>query len=161
MLRRLLEDKIIQALTTMRVVAMLGPRQVGKTTVALESAKNKLDKDVVYLDLERDSGLGRLNEPETYLQRFANKLLIIDEVQRKPDLFRTLRSLVDQRKRAGERAGQFLLLGSASRDLIQHSSETLAGRIRFLELSPFSIFELLGSAPLDFEFEKLWMRGVS
>lgn len=159
MLRRLLEDKIIQALTTMPVVAILGPRQVGKTTLALEIANNKLDKDVVYLDLERDSDLGRLNEPETYLQRFANKLLIIDEVQRKPDLFRTLRSLVDERKRAGERAGQFLLLGSASRDLIQHSSETLAGRIRFLELSPFSIFELLSNAPQDFDIEKLWMRG--
>jgi predicted AAA+ superfamily ATPase len=159
MLRRLLEDKIIQALTTMPVVALLGPRQVGKTTLALEIANNKLDKDVVYIDLERDSDLVRLNEPETYLQRFANKLLIIDEVQRKPDLFRTLRSLVDERKRAGERAGQFLLLGSASRDLIQHSSETLAGRIRFLELSPFSIFELLSNAPQDFDIEKLWMRG--
>lgn len=143
----------------MPVVAILGPRQVGKTTLALEIADNKLDRDVVYLDLERDSDLGRLNEPETYLQRFANKLLIIDEVQRKPDLFRTLRSLVDERKRAGERAGQFLLLGSASRDLIQHSSETLAGRIRFLELSPFSIFELLGHAPQDFDIEKLWLRG--
>ena len=159
MLRRLLEDKIIQALTTMPVVALLGPRQVGKTTLALELANNKLDKDVVYIDLERDSDLGRLNEPETYLQRFANKLLIIDEVQRKPDLFRTLRSLVDERRRAGERAGQFLLLGSASRDLIQHSSETLAGRIRFLELSPFSIFELLSNAPQDFDMERLWMRG--
>ncbi len=159
MLRRLLEDKIIQALTTMPVVALLGPRQVGKTTLALEIANNKLNKDVVYIDLERDSDLGRLNEPETYLQRFANKLLIIDEVQRKPDLFRTLRSLVDERKRAGERAGQFLLLGSASRDLIQHSSETLAGRIRFLELSPFSIFELLSNAPQDFDIEKLWIRG--
>jgi len=159
MLRRLLEDKVIQALTTMPVVALLGPRQVGKTTLALEIANNKLNKDVVYIDLERDSDLGRLNEPETYLQRFANKLLIIDEVQRKPDLFRTLRSLVDERKRAGERAGQFLLLGSASRDLIQHSSETLAGRIRFLELSPFSIFELLSNAPQSFDIEKLWMRG--
>lgn len=159
MIRRLLEDKIIQALTTMPVVAILGPRQVGKTTLALEIANNRLDKEVVYLDLERDSDLARLNQPETYLQRFANKLLIIDEVQRKPDLFRTLRSLVDERKRAGERAGQFLLLGSASRDLIQHSSETLAGRIRFLELSPFSIFELRGNAPQNFDIEKLWMRG--
>ena len=143
----------------MPVVAILGPRQVGKTTLALEIIKNKLDKDVEYIDLERDSDLGRLNEPQTYLQRFANKLLIIDEVQRLPDLFRTLRSLVDERKRAGERAGQFLLLGSASRDLIQHSSETLAGRIRFLELSPFSIFELRGHAPQGFDIERLWMRG--
>lgn len=149
----------MQALTTLPVVAILGPRQVGKTTLALEIANNKLDKEVVYLDLERDSDLGKLDEPETYLQRFDNKLLIIDEVQRKPDLFRTLRSLVDERKRAGEKTGQFLLLGSASRDLIQHSSETLAGRIRFVELSPFSIFELVKNAPMDFDMEKLWMRG--
>lgn len=159
MLQRLLEYKTIQALATMPVVAILGPRQVGKTTLALEIANNKLDKEVVYLDLEGDSDLGRLNEPEAYLQRFANKLLIIDEVQRKPDLFRTLRSLVDERKRTGERVGQFLLLGSASRDLIQHSSGTLAGCIRFLELSPFSILELLSNAPQGFEIEKLWMRG--
>lgn len=159
MIKRLLEDNIIRALATMPVVAILGPRQVGKTTLALEIANNKLDKETVYLDLERDSDLGKLNEPESYLGRFNNKLLIIDEVQRKPDLFRALRSLVDERKRAGERAGQFLLLGSASRDLIQHSSETLAGRIRFLELSPFSIFELAKSASPDFDIEKLWMRG--
>jgi predicted AAA+ superfamily ATPase len=159
MIRRILEDKIIQALTTMPVVAILGPRQVGKTTLALEIINNRLDKEVFYLDLERDSDLSKLNEPETYLQRFDNKLLIIDEVQRKPDLFRTLRSLVDERKRAGERAGQFLLLGSASRDLIQHSTETLAGRIRFLELSPFSIFEMTKNAPREFDIEKLWIRG--
>ncbi len=159
MIRRLLEENVIQALSTMPVVAILGPRQVGKTTLALEIANNKLDKDVVYLDLERDSDLGKLDEAETYLQRFDNKLLIVDEVQRKPDLFRTLRALVDERKRAGERAGQFLLLGSASRELIQHSSETLAGRIRFLELSPFSILELVKNSPLDFDIEKLWMRG--
>ncbi len=159
MIRRLLENKIVQALKTMPVVAILGPRQVGKTTLALEIANNMPGKQVAYLDLERDSDLGKLNEPEGYLQRFDNKLLIIDEVQRTPDLFRTLRSLVDMRKRAGERAGQFLLLGSASRDLIQHSSETLAGRIRFLELSPFSIYELVKNSPQKFDMEQLWMRG--
>ena len=159
MIRRLLEIKIVQALKTMPVVAILGPRQVGKTTLAFEIAKSMPGKQVAYLDLERDSDLGKLDEPESYLQRFDNKLLIIDEVQRKPDLFRTLRSLVDERKRAGERAAQFLLLGSASRDLIQHSSETLAGRIRFLELSPFSIFELVKNAPQKFDMEQLWMRG--
>jgi uncharacterized protein len=79
--------------------------------------------------------LAKLGDPEAYLRRLDNKLLIIDEVQRQPDLFRILRGLVDIRKRQGEKAGQFLLLGSASRDLIQHSSETLVGRVRFLELS--------------------------
>lgn len=159
MIPRLLEENIVQALHTMPVVALLGPRQVGKTTLAFEITKNKLDKEVAYLDLELDSDLAKLNEPEAYLKRFENKLLIIDEVQRKPDLFRVLRSLVDMRKRSGEKSGHFLLLGSASRDLLQQSSETLAGRIRYLELSPLSILELYKADPLGFNVEKLWFRG--
>src|SRR5690606_41107570 len=83
----------------------------------------------------------------------------VDEVQLKPDLFRILRGLVDIRKRNGERAGQFLLLGSASRDLLQQSSETLAGRIRYLELTPFSVLELYSDDPLGFNMEKLWFSG--
>lgn len=159
MIRRSLEKEIIRALNTVPVVSILGPRQVGKTTLALEMANNKLDKEVVYLDLELDSDLAKLNEPEDYLKRFDNKLLIIDEIQRKPDLFRVLRSLVDIRKRTGERAGHFLLLGSASRDLLQHSTETLAGRIRYLELSPFSIPEIYQYDPEGFDIDRLWLRG--
>ncbi len=142
----------------MPVVALLGARQVGKTTLALEIAK-VVGKESAYLDLELDSGLNKLSDAEAYLRRFENKLLIIDEIQRQPDLFRLLRGLVDARKRAGEKAGQFLLLGSASRDLIQHSSETLAGRIRFLELSPLSVLEAHQAEPADFDLEKLWLRG--
>ena len=153
MIRRKLQNVILNALDAMPVVALLGPRQVGKTTLALEVARVGV-KDFVYLDLELDSDLAKLTDAEAYLRRFDNTLLVIDEVQRLPDLFRLLRGLVDIRKRAGERTGQFLLLGSASRDLIQHSSETLAGRIRFLELSPFSVMET-GQANL----EKLWLRG--
>ncbi len=159
MIPRSLESRIVRALKTMPVVAILGPRQAGKTTLALEIANNKSDKEVAWLDLERDSDLAKLAEPEDYLKRFDNKTLIIDEVQRKPDLFRALRSLVDARKRAGEKAGHFLLLGSASRDLIQHSTETLAGRIRYLELTPFSIPELYSSDPQGFDVDKLWLRG--
>ena len=96
---------------------------------------------------------------ENYLRRFDYHLLIIDEVQRKPDLFRILRGLVDIRIRAGEKAGQFLLLGSAPRDLLQHSSETLSGRIRYLELSPFSALEISKTEMLGFNPEKLWFRG--
>lgn len=159
MISRSLESKIIWALKAMPVVAILGPRQAGKTTLALEIANNKLDKEVAWLDLERDSDLAKLAESEDYLKRFDNKTLIIDEVQRKPDLFRALRSLVDARKRSGEKAGHFLLLGSASRDLIQHSTETLAGRIRYLELSPFSIPEIYRNDPQGFDIDKLWLRG--
>jgi predicted AAA+ superfamily ATPase len=116
-------------------------------------------KEYHYLDLELDSDLGKLQDPESYLKRFENKLLIIDEVQRKPDLFRIIRGLVDIRKLAGEKSGQFLLLGSASRDLLQQSSETLAGRIRYLELTPFTAMEIFAVNPLEFNYDKLWFRG--
>jgi predicted AAA+ superfamily ATPase len=158
MIKRLLETGVRTALATMPVVALLGPRQVGKTTLALEVAKS-VDKPTAYLDLELDSDLAKLDDPEAYLRRFENQLLIIDEVQRMPDLFRLLRGLADIRKRAGENSGQFLLLGSASRDLIQHSSETLAGRIRFVELCPFSVLEIQQHRQRTAELEKLWLRG--
>jgi len=146
-------------MTNMPVVALVGPRQVGKTTLALQIAQQHINKKSSYLDLELDTDLSRLDDTESYLRRFENQLLIIDEVQRKPDLFRVLRGLVDIRKRAGENAGQFLLLGSASKDLLQQSSETLAGRIRYLELSPFSVPEVHKNDPLGFNPQKLWFRG--
>ncbi len=119
MIKRLLQKNLIQALKSMPVIVLLGARQVGKTTLAL-AVSELLDKKSVYLDLELDTDLAKLTEAEAYLRRFDNRLLIIDEVQRQADLFRLLRGLVDLRKRAGEKAGHFLLLGSASRDLIQH-----------------------------------------
>ncbi len=158
MMKRGLLPHLLKALETMPVVALLGPRQVGKTTLALMIAK-AIRKKSAYLDLELDTDLAKLADAEAYLRRFGNKLLIIDEVQRQPDLFRLLRGLVDIRKRAGETSAQFLLLGSASRDLIQHSSETLAGRIRFLELSPFSVLEARQDEASTFDLEKLWLRG--
>ena len=105
MLKRLLEQKVLKALDGSPVVALLGPRQSGKTTLALQIADMSQGKEVTYMDLERDSDLARLAEPEDYLRRFAGKLLIIDEVQRKPDLFRLMRSLIDERRRAGEKGG--------------------------------------------------------
>lgn len=159
MIHRTLESKLIQSLKAMPVVVILGPRQVGKTTLALEFAKPLLEKPVHYLDLELDSDLAKLDDPENFLRRFNNQLLVIDEVQRKPDLFRIIRGLVDIRKRAGEKAGHFLLLGSASKDLLQQSSESLAGRIRYLELSPFNFQELYLEDQLGFNSEKLWYRG--
>lgn len=157
MIKRSLQQELIKALQNMPVVALLGARQVGKTTLAL-SISPLIGKKTAYLDLELDSDLAKLTDTEAYLRRFENKLLIIDEVQRQPDLFRLLRGLVDARKRSGEKTAQFLLLGSASRDLIQHSSETLAGRIRFLELSPFSILELFQENN-SVDMETHWLRG--
>ena len=158
MIKRHLSNPILNALNSMPVVALLGARQVGKTTLALEIAKT-IRKPAVYLDLELDSDLAKLHDPENYLKRCSNKLLIIDEVQRKPDLFRTLRSFVDSRIRDGERTGQFLILGSASRDLLRQSAESLAGRIRYLELNPFTILEIRESNADEFDVRNLWLRG--
>ena len=113
MIKRSCSGKLAHALHSMPAVALVGPRQVGKTTLAMEMVP-AMDKPTTYLDLELDSDFNKLSDPESYLSRFRDELLIIDEVQRKPDLFRILRGLIDSRKRAGERTGQFLLLGSAS-----------------------------------------------
>ena len=159
MITRSLENRLNRALDSMPVVALLGPRQVGKTTLALEIAGKRLEKKWAYLDLELESDLSKLTDAESYLKGFEGRLLIIDEVQRRPELFPLLRGLVDARKRKGEKTAQFLLLGSASRDLLYQSSESLAGRIRYLELSPFKVWELHQHDPLGFNVNKLWFRG--
>lgn len=154
MILRSIEPRLLEALENMPTVALLGPRQVGKSTLAHRIADVYTPKPKLLLDLESEFDRTKLSNPEAYLSQFGNHLIIIDEVQRQPELFSTLRVLIDQRKRAGERVGQFLLLGSASRDLLQQSSESLAGRIRYMELSPFQIDEL-PEEPL----EKRWLRG--
>lgn len=132
-------------------VALLGPRQSGKTTLALEAAKNIPS---IYIDLESERDRAKLAQPELYLADHLDKLVILDEVHRAPSLFPVLRGLIDQARRAGKRAGQYLLLGSASLDLLQQSGETLAGRIAYLELGPLNAQET-GEALTD----ALWLRG--
>lgn len=150
MLRRKLSIKLQQSLAEFPVTALVGPRQVGKTTLAKQVvAGMPLDK-TVYLDLELPSDLAKLTEPELYLKGHHNRLVVIDEVQRAPELFPLLRALVDQDRRPG----RFLLLGSASPELSRFGSESLAGRIIYLELAPFSLDET-GSD----EISKLWTRG--
>src|SRR5690606_32555103 len=122
MLQRRLIQKLIYALENMPAVALLGPRQVGKTTLALALSESYIEKKSMYLDLELDSDLSKLYDAEAYLSAFDNHLIIIDEVQLKPELFKTIRALIDRRKRSGESSAQFLILGSASRDLLQQSS---------------------------------------
>ena len=158
MIKRDKEKQLLEALQKMPVVVMIGPRQVGKTTLALEVAK-QINKPNTYLDLESDADFNKLTDAEAYLKRFSDKLLIIDEVQRKPELFRILRGIVDERKRSGEKTGHFLLLGSASADLLQNSSESLAGRVRYIELSPFTFNEIHKIEMDTFNYEKLWLRG--
>lgn len=151
------ECAITAALDAFPVVALLGPRQVGKTTLALEVTA-KLERVTVYLDLERDSDRAKLEEAELYLESHRDELVIIDEVQRRAEIFPLLRSLVDERIRAGQKAAHFFVLGSASRDLLRQSSESLAGRIAYLELTPFSAAELI-AAQSDFDPDRLWLRG--
>jgi hypothetical protein len=139
MISRSLKKKLLERLGQTPAVALLGSRQVGKTTLARDL---DVGKPVHYLDLERPSDLAKLADPELYLSGFAGQLVILDEVQRLPDLFPVLRSLIDERRRSGERSAQFLLLGSASPELLRQSSETLAGRISYLELSPLQLLEL-------------------
>lgn len=127
------------------VVAILGPRQCGKTTLARFYADlNKADtNELNYFDLEKQSDVLRLQDPEFTLGK-CKGLVIIDEIQRNPELFNHLRVLVDRLKSNA----RFLILGSASRHLIQHSSDSLAGRISYIELTPFSLFETLSSKAL-------------
>ena len=135
----------------MPAVAILGPRQCGKSTLARAFCR-ETDAEVVYLDLERPQDLAKLRDPEAFFAANADPLICIDEIQRAPDLFPVMRFVIDQR----ERTGQFLILGSASRDLIRQSSETLAGRIRYLELTPFLYRELEGSETV---LRRYWLRG--
>lgn len=151
MITRLLYPKLSEALAHSPAVALLGPRQVGKTTLALEVGKAV---DAVYLDLESEQDRAKLVQPELYLADHQDRLVIFDEVHRAPGLFPILRGLIDQGRRAGLRAGRFLLLGSASLELLKQSGETLAGRITYLELTPFHVLETGEFSPDD-----LWVAG--
>lgn len=132
-------------------VALLGPRQVGKTTLALELGAQLPS---VYLDLESAADLAKLSEPELYLAGLEDRLVILDEVHRVPGLFRSLRGLVDRGRRRGRRARRFLLLGSASVDLLRQSGESLAGRISYVEMTPLDALEVGAD-----EMDTLWVRG--
>lgn len=132
-------------------VVLTGPRQVGKTTLALELAANR---PATYLDLESEADRSRLAEPELYFADHADELVILDEIQRAPGIFQTLRGTIDRGRREGNGSGRFLLLGSAAIDLLAQSAETLAGRIALVELEPLDITEV-GAEELD----RLWVRG--
>lgn len=151
MVERGLTPKLRDAITHNPAVALLGPRQVGKTTLALEVGG---EFGALYLDLESDQDRAKLAQPELYLADHQDKLVILDEVHRAPGLFPVLRGLIDRARRAGRRSGQYLLLGSASLDLLRQSGESLAGRIAYLELAPFNVLETQ-SIPID----ELWVRG--
>jgi uncharacterized protein len=150
MLPRRIQPIIRDRLDHLPAVALLGPRQVGKTTLALAVAEGRKS---VYLDLESPVDRDKLADAPYYLAQHENELVILDEVQRAPELFATLRGLIDQGRRRGKKSGRFLLLGSASAELLRQS-ETLAGRIAYIELSPLDVLEV----PAD-KHSQLWVCG--
>ena len=147
------ERDIEDALRRQAAVTLIGPRQVGKTTLALEIARSR---DALYLDLEDRDDRHRLAEPGLFLEAMEDRLVILDEIHRMPDLFQTLRGVIDRGRRKGKGTGRFLILGSASVDLLRQSGETLAGRITYIDLAPFSALEVGDTRT---ERESLWMRG--
>ncbi len=151
MIERRIASELEERIDSSPAVALLGPRQVGKTTLAIDIGKTRPS---LYLDLESDAARAKLSEPELYLAQHADKLVILDEVHRLPDLFQILRGLIDSGRRAGRRSGQFLLLGSASIDLLKQSGESLAGRITYLEMQPIDGLEVVPN-----NLQALWLRG--
>ena len=151
MMPRHLIPRLKERLLHSPAVVLLGPRQVGKTTLALEIGEKTAS---IYLDLEDENDRARLSNPNLYLVEHENDLVILDEVHRVPELFQQLRGIIDRGRRGGKANGRFLLLGSAAMDLLQQSGESLAGRVSYLELGPFDALEVDAS-----ELDKLWVRG--
>ena len=151
MIERRYKQRVLQYLEEIPALALLGPRQVGKTTLARAIALET--PDCLYLDLENPGHTARLADPGRYLDLHADRLVILDEIQRMPELFRVLRGQIDERRRQGRRSRQFLLLGSASDALLRQSSESLAGRIVYTELPGLDALEV------GVEHDPLWIRG--
>ena len=154
MIDRWINRKLEQAIQYTPAVALLGARQVGKTTLAQTIAR---DRNSIYLDLESPEDLLKLSDPAAFLSLHADKLVILDEIQRAPDLFMVLRGVIDKNRQAGRKGGQFLLLGSASMDLLRQSSESLAGRISYIQMTGLNLLEVRTQTPAD--IQKLWLRG--
>ena len=150
-IERWLLGPVRERLEQFPAVALLGPRQIGKTSLALELGRLMPS---VYLDLEAAADRAKLADPALYLSALGDRLVILDEVQRMPELFAALRGLIDAGRRQGQRSGRFLLLGSASVELIRQASESLAGRIAYLELAGLSVLEVNRN-----HIETLWIRG--
>ena len=149
---RFITENVERRLRAMPAVAILGPRQCGKTTLARALLSGRAD--TLHLDLERAADRNKLQDPEAFFKLNADKLICLDEIQRLPEIFAEMRSFVD---RVGKN-GRFLILGSASPELIRQSSETLAGRIAYLELTPFLLSEIEAPEPSDRRW-RLWLRG--
>ena len=153
MIPRRAQAVVQAALARQAAVALTGPRQVGKTTLAHTIAA---DTPSVYLDLESSEDRAKLADPAAFLGRYEDRLVVLDEIQRVPELFSALRGLIDRGRRSGRRTSRFLILGSASMDLLRQSSESLAGRIAYVEMGPLNILE---TAVTGDDTTTLWVRG--
>jgi predicted AAA+ superfamily ATPase len=154
MISRSVFPLIESSLAEQAAVAIIGPRQVGKTTLAREIADKRPGS--LYLDLEAREDRDKLSEPTLFLRQYENSLVVLDEIHRVPELFSSLRGIIDQGRRTGHGTGRFLILGSASIDLLRQSSESLAGRISYINMGPFNVLEL----PADEStLLQLWTRG--
>ena len=151
-LRRALAQ-VEQSLSRQAAVALIGPRQVGKTTLAFAIADAA---PTLYLDLESGEDREKLSSPALFLSAYADRLVILDEIHRVPELFQELRGLIDQGRRQGQRTGRFLILGSASIELLRQSGETLAGRIGYVDMGPFCVLEVVKDRQ---DLDRLWVRG--
>ncbi len=142
-----------KALKRQAAVALIGPRQVGKTTLAHAISETMPS---LYLDLESSEDRNKLAEPALFLNLYQDQLVILDEIHRVPELFQSLRGLIDQGRRQGHKTGRFLILGSASMDLLRQSGESLAGRIAYIDMGPFDIREVEDNREAH---DALWLRG--
>jgi predicted AAA+ superfamily ATPase len=156
MIPRRLDRLVRERLDHMPGVVLLGPRQIGKTTLARGIAEER-GAAALYLDLEDGADRALLSDPRAFLDTQFGKLVVMDEVQRMPDLFSALRGIIDQRRRDGEPAGHFLLLGSAHRLLLQQTAESLAGRVAYVDLGPIDALESNAAGLLS--LDQLWLRG--
>ncbi len=150
-------------LTHFDSVALIGPRQVGKTTLAHQVAA-QWDSGAKYLDLENPADRRLLDDPAAYLSSHADQLIVLDEIHRVPEIFQVLRGQIDERRRLGREGGKFLILGSASVELLRQSSESLAGRISYVELAPITIREVCNQSAISrdmaaMELDRLWLQG--
>lgn len=153
MIPRIAFSAVATALDRQAAVGLIGPRQVGKTTLALEIAGTR---KALYLDLQSRTDRAKLSDPNLFLRQFEDRLVVLDEIHRAPQLFADLRGLIDRGRRRGRRTGRFLILGSASIDLLRQSSESLAGRIEFVPLNPVNLVEIEHGPP---PLLSLWVRG--
>lgn len=153
MIPRTLQSNLSAALSRQAAVLLTGPRQSGKTTLSLACAR---DRDGLYLDLEDPDDRARLAEPRLFLESQEDRLVVLDEIHRAPEIFASLRGIIDRGRQQGKGVGRFLILGSASIDLLRQSSESLAGRVELLELMPLSPLEIEDNLRAR---DSLWLRG--